>query len=99
MGIEGIIVDRTTAKTQWISSNPAPREVFDGGEMREETPTEYNSAAELGADLMINDQLTTKEQQIRSFYRDCKAGTATIGQMRTAWVQLIEYLYRKEVAS
>lgn len=90
-------MDRSTAKAQWISNNPAPRQLFDGAKMREESPEEYNAAAELGADLIIGTLLTTKEQQIRNFYNDCKSGTATIGQMRAAWVQLIELLYRKDV--
>lgn len=40
-----------------------------------------------------------KSQAVKDFYDSCKNGTATLQQMRAAWVKLIELIYAREIAS
>lgn len=91
-------MDRTTATTQWKAANPQPIQIFDGTTTRDATQDEYDQMASTGADLILMNQPTPRATQIKAFYNQCKDGTATLAQMRTAWVQLIEYLYQKEIS-
>lgn len=87
-------MDRATAKNIWTVSNPGPRTVFDGTSTRQESSDEYNAAAETGADVILSSQPTATKTQIKNFYDQCVAGTATLAQMRTAWKVLLETFYK-----